>query len=318
VSSPLLFTDARMLEHRPPPHHPERPERLSAILQRLKRDGMLFTCPAGPVREASDDELARVHDRDYLDQVHAWEGMGGGQVEVDTWMSSGSERAARLATGAAIEAVAAVVDGRAERAFCAVRPPGHHARPRQAMGFCLYGTVAAAAAHAVEALGLARVLVVDFDVHHGNGTQEMFYDDGRVGFLSIHRYPFYPGTGAADETGTGRGLGLIRNVPVAFGTPAEDILARFRTALGEMAGRVRPELVIVSAGFDAHRLDPVGNLGLEVEDFVAMTNELMHVARAHSDGRLVSVLEGGYNTGELARCVAAHLEALGAEGDLSH
>jgi acetoin utilization deacetylase AcuC-like enzyme len=318
VSGPLLYWDARMLEHRPPPGHPERPERLSAIVQRLKREGLLFTCPAGQVREATDEELGRIHARSYLDQVHTWEAMGGGPVEADTWMSPGSERAARLAAGSAIEAVTAVVGGQANQAFCAVRPPGHHARPAAAMGFCLFSTVAAAAAHALEALGLARVLIVDFDVHHGNGTQEIFYADGRVGFLSIHRYPFYPGTGAADETGTGRALGLIRNLPIAFGTPVEDQLGQFRAALGELASKVRPELMLVSAGFDAHRLDPVGNLGLEVEDYVAISQELMHVARSYCAGRLVSVLEGGYHTEALAACVTAHLEALGAVGDVGH
>jgi acetoin utilization deacetylase AcuC-like enzyme len=313
-----LFTDAGMVEHRPPGGHPEKPERLAAVLRQLKRTGLLFTCPAGEVREATDDELARVHSRDYLAAIHRVAGRGGGQVEADTWMSPGSERAARLAAGAAIGAASAVVEGDAKRAFCAVRPPGHHARPSDAMGFCLYGSIAAAAADAVERLELARVLIVDFDVHHGNGTQEMFYDDPRVAFLSIHRYPFYPGTGAADETGTGAGLGLTRNVPIAYGTPRPEYLKAFESALVDLAERSRPELVLVSAGFDAHAEDPVGDLGLEVEDFEAMTRLLIDVAGTHAGGRIVSVLEGGYNVPILAGCVESHLITLGAEFDPTH
>lgn len=318
MSGPLLLIDPRMLAHRPPGGHPERPERLVAILQALKGAGYLFSCPAGTVREARDAELARVHDAEYLARIHQIEGSGGGQIEVDTWMSPGSELAARLACGAVVEAVAAVARGAAKTAFCAVRPPGHHARPRSAMGFCLYGNVAAAAAYAVEELGMSRVLVVDFDVHHGNGTQEMFYADPRVGFFSIHRYPFYPGTGAADETGTGPGLGCTRNEPIAFGTPPRVVHERFRAGLEALSDKMKPELVLVSAGFDAHRLDPVGDLGLDIEDFVVFTQALREVAEVHAGGRLVSVLEGGYNTEMLARCVEAHLEALGAERDLHH
>ncbi len=181
------------------------------------------------------------------------------------------------------------------------------------MGFCLFGSVAVAARDAVDRLGLERVLIVDWDVHHGNGTQEIFYDDPRVAFLSIHRYPFYPGSGAKNETGTGPGLGLTKNVPLAFGTSRLDYLAAFRTSLEAMADKVRPELIILSAGFDAHAEDPVGSLGLEIEDFEEMTREVLEVAEVQAGGRLVSVLEGGYNVSILAGCVAAHLQAMGAE-----
>jgi acetoin utilization deacetylase AcuC-like enzyme len=179
------------------------------------------------------------------------------------------------------------------------------------MGFCLYDSIAAAAAHAVHHHGLDRVLIVDFDVHHGNGTQEIFYEDGRVAFLSIHRYPFYPGTGAEDENGSGRGLGLIRNIPLPFGVSRADYHAAFRSGLEELAERVRPGLVLISAGFDAHSEDPVGSLGLDEEDFEILTREVLDVADAHSEGRIVSVLEGGYNVSRLAGCVEVHLKALG-------
>lgn len=186
------------------------------------------------------------------------------------------------------------------------------------MGFCLFGNVAIAARHAIERHELTRVLVVDFDVHHGNGTQEMFYDDPRIGFVSLHRHPFYPGTGLADETGTGPGLGFTRNVPLVYGTPRPQYVAAFLEAVEAMARRVRPELVLISAGFDAHARDPVGDLGLEVEDFVELTRVALAIAETDASGRLVSMLEGGYNVPVLAECVTAHLEALGAELDLNH
>ncbi len=313
-----LFTDPKMLEHVPGTGHPECPERLSSILRHLKRTGLLFTCPAGTVRPATDEELLRVHSPEHLAALKAAAESGGGQVEADTWVSPGSEMAARLASGAAVEAVSAVVGGDSKRAFCAVRPPGHHARPSSPMGFCLFGNIAVAAADAVSRLGLERVLVVDFDVHHGNGTQEMFYDDPRVAFFSIHRYPFYPGTGAADETGTGAGIGTTRNVPVAFGTSRRHYRDAFRQALESFADRVKPELVLISAGFDAHATDPVGNLGLEVEDFESLTRDVLDVAEVHAQDRVVSILEGGYNLHVLPDCVEAHLVGLGAETDINH
>lgn len=305
-----LFTDERMLDHHPPARHPERPERLQAILRHLDRTGLRNRCETGTVREASRDELLRVHSASYLDQIARFELKGGGPIEPDTWVYPGSNEAAKLAAGAAVEAVARVLDGADSRALCLVRPPGHHARPDEAMGFCLYGNVSVAAADAIHRHGLARVLVVDFDVHHGNGTQEIFYENGRVGFLSIHRYPFYPSSGAKDETGSGKGLGFIRNVPVEFGTSRADYLAAFRSALETSAAKVRPELVLISAGFDAHAEDPVGSLGLEVEDFQTLTRAILDVAEVHAHGRVVSVLEGGYNVPILAGCVAAHLETL--------
>jgi acetoin utilization deacetylase AcuC-like enzyme len=181
------------------------------------------------------------------------------------------------------------------------------------MGFCIYANVAVAAAEALSRHEMNRVLIVDFDVHHGNGTQEMFYASERVGFLSIHRYPFYPGTGARDETGTGPGLGHTVNIPVAYGTKTSEYHAAFRGALEKLADRIRPELVIISAGFDAHAEDPVGDLGLEIEDFEILTREIVSVAEAHAGGRIVSLLEGGYNVPILAGSVVAHLGALGGQ-----
>lgn len=308
-----IFTDRRMIEHRVPAPHPERPERLQAILRQLEREGYHNTCPMFPVHEATVEELARVHTPDYLADVLHLDATGGGMLDPDTWLLPGSIQAARLAAGAAIDAVSYAMSAPERRALCLVRPPGHHARPSAGMGFCIYANVAVAAADALARFDLSRVLIVDFDVHHGNGTQEIFYESPRVGFLSIHRYPFYPGTGARDETGSGPGLGSIRNIPLPHGTPRPDYLAAFRSGLEKLADRIRPELVLISAGFDAHAEDPVGDLGLEVEDFEILTREIVAVAETHSGGRIVSVLEGGYNVPILAGSVMAHLEGLGAE-----
>jgi acetoin utilization deacetylase AcuC-like enzyme len=308
-----LFTDRRMLEHRVPHRHPERPERLQAILRQLERTGYFNTCPRGLVREASADELARVHSPEYLVRVAELEATGGGMLDPDTWVFPGSNLAARLAAGAVIEAVAFVMAGKDRRALCLVRPPGHHARPTEGMGFCIYANVSLAAAEALARFCVSRVLIADFDVHHGNGTQEIFYDSSRVGFLSIHRYPFYPGTGAQDETGAGEGLGYTLNIPLPYRTPRTEYHAAFRSGLERLASRVRPDLVLISAGFDAHAEDPVGDLGLEIEDFEILTKELVSVAETYCEGRVISVLEGGYNVPILSGCVAAHLHALGAE-----
>lgn len=305
-----LYTDERMLEHVPGPKHPERPERLRMVLRQLDRVGLSASCGKGLVREATDEEILRVHTPQHLAAISRFEAKGGGLIEVDTGMSTGSERAGRLAAGAAIEAVRGVIHGDDPIAFCAIRPPGHHARPGNPMGFCLYANAAIAAREALENHGLDRVLIVDFDVHHGNGTQEVFYDDPRVGFVSVHRYPFYPGSGASDETGTGDGLGFTRNVPLAYGISRREYRDAFLDALHDMADRMKPELVILSAGFDAHAEDPVGDLGLEIEDFEDLTRDVLDVAVTHAGGRLVSVLEGGYNVPILSGCVAAHVGVL--------
>jgi acetoin utilization deacetylase AcuC-like enzyme len=302
-----------MLEHQVPARHPERPERLVAILRQLQRTGYHATCPSGPVREATPEELARVHTAEYLREVSALEAAGGGMLDPDTWLLPGSGLAARLAAGAAIEAVSFVLSAPNRRALCLVRPPGHHARPSSGMGFCIYGNVALAAEEALARFELNKVLIVDFDVHHGNGTQDAFYESSRVGFLSIHRYPFYPGTGAKDETGAGDGLGSTRNIPLPYGTTRSEYHAAFRAGLETLADRLRPELLLISAGFDAHAEDPVGDLGLEVEDFETLTKAVAEVAETHAGGRIVSVLEGGYNVPILAGSVEIHLHALGAE-----
>jgi acetoin utilization deacetylase AcuC-like enzyme len=235
---------------------------------------------------------------------------GGGELDADTIVSPTSYTVALEAVGAVCDAVERVLRGEDTNALCLVRPPGHHALASHAMGFCLFNNVAVAARTAVDELALDRVLIVDWDVHHGNGTQATFWEDGRVAFLSIHRWPFYPGTGREDETGGGPGSGFTVNLPVQYGTPRKDYLARFSAALQRFVAKVKPQLVLLSAGFDTHRLDPIGDLGLETEDFTALTSLVLDAADAHGGGKLVSSLEGGYNPSATAECVEAHLAQL--------
>jgi acetoin utilization deacetylase AcuC-like enzyme len=305
----LLYYHPRFLDH-DTGQHPEQPERLWQIIGRLERTGLAAQCARPQWRPVSRKRLQLVHEAAHIDRVAALAARGGGRLDSDTVVSPASFDVAELAAGAACDAVDRVLAGEEKTALCIARPPGHHAVAERAMGFCLFNNVAVAAAVAIEEYELDRVLVVDWDVHHGNGTQDMFYADGRVGFFSIHRWPFYPGTGAADESGTGDGLGATRNLPVTFGTPRAAYLDQFRRELENFAARVRPQLVLISAGFDSHREDPIGSLGLEVEDFAGLTKMVADVAAVHSAGRIVSLLEGGYNPPILAECVEYHLRVM--------
>jgi acetoin utilization deacetylase AcuC-like enzyme len=305
----LLYYDPRFLDH-DTGQHPEQPERLRQVIARLDRTGLAAQCVRPQWQPASRERLQLVHEAAHIDRIAALAARSGGRLDADTVVSPASYDVAALAAGAACDAVDRVLAGKAKAALGIVRPPGHHALSERAMGFCLFNNIAVAAAVALEEHQLDRVLVVDWDVHHGNGTQDMFYADGRVGFFSIHRWPFYPGTGAADETGTSGGLGATRNLPVAFGTPRAAYVNQFRNELEEFAARIRPQLVLISAGFDSHRADPIGSLGLEVEDFAELTKMVVDVAGVHSAGRIVSLLEGGYNPPILAECVETHLHGL--------
>ncbi|MEY3458873.1 MAG: Histone deacetylase-like amidohydrolase [Planctomycetota bacterium] len=305
----LFFSDSRFLDHRTG-RHPECPERLRAIDRRLRGSRVLDSVVSCPVEVAAEADLLAVHGAEYLAELRAHAAAGGGQIEADTVMSGESADVAWLAAGTAVAAVRRVLAGEDRSAFCVLRPPGHHALSSAAMGFCLLGNAAVAARAAVERFGLNRVLVVDWDVHHGNGTQDIFYEDSQVGVFSAHRFPFYPGTGRRTETGSGDGLGTTFNLPVEYGTSRKEFLSSFGAMLSTAAERMRPELVIISAGFDAHREDPVGSLGLETEDFAALTKLVQEIAATHADGRIVSLLEGGYNVERLADCVELHLETL--------
>jgi acetoin utilization deacetylase AcuC-like enzyme len=304
-----LYYDSRFLEH-DTGAHPEQPERLRRIEDRLAAAGLLKKCVRPTWAAATRTRLERVHEAAHIEHIAAIAARGGGRIDADTVVSAASFDVARLAAGAACDAVDRVLSGETKNALCLVRPPGHHARAGQAMGFCLFNNIAIAACVARDEYQLDRVMIVDWDVHHGNGTQDAFYADDRVGFISAHRWPFYPGTGDADETGTGRGLGSTRNLPFAFGTARHAYRERFAAELETFAAQIRPQLILVSAGFDSHRADPIGSLGLETEDFAELTKVVREIAAAHSGGRIVSILEGGYNPPVLAECVETHLRGL--------
>jgi len=315
MNMPLLYYDPAFLDH-DTGQHPERAVRLSTVWAHLQDTGLIdrFTRPKW--KKATAAQIARNHDADYIKAIEDYARHGGGRIETDTVVSQASFDVATLAAGAGCDAVRRVVAGEDRLATCLLRPPGHHALHAHAMGFCLFNNVAVAARCAIDEHDVERVLIVDWDVHHGNGTQDVFYDDGRVAFLSIHRWPFYPGTGAEDETGSGDGLGTIVNLPTAMGTSRDDYFASFETALSKLADQFKPQLVLVSAGYDSHCQDPIGSLGLEVEDFARLTQMVLQVANAHSEGRLISVLEGGYNPPILAQCVEQHLRTM-SDVDLS-
>jgi len=304
----LLYYDPRFLDH-DTGDHPECAERLRQIMAELDHCGLTDRCERPSWQPADSERLATLHDLKHVESMRHLAAGGGGRVDPDTVVSPPSFDIGKLAAGAVCDAVDRVLSDEARKAFCLVRPPGHHALPQRAMGFCLFNNIALGAQVALER-GVGRVLIVDWDVHHGNGTQDCFYDDPRVGFFSVHRWPFYPGTGDADETGTNDGLGATRNLPLPFGTSRGEYLKAVTAELEDFATRIKPELVLVSAGFDSHRADPVGSLGLEVEDFQMLSGLVTSLADAHAQGRVVSVLEGGYNPPVLAKCVATHLEHL--------
>jgi acetoin utilization deacetylase AcuC-like enzyme len=305
----LLYYDPRFLDH-DTGTHPERALRLQQVAARLESTGLMEQCSRPNWEPASRERLERIHEPGHVETVAAMAARGGGHLDPDTIVSPKSFDVARLAAGAACDAVDQVLAGHDKTALCLVRPPGHHALPERAMGFCLFSNVAIAAGAARDEHQVDRVMIVDWDVHHGNGTQDIFYADGRVGFFSIHRSPFYPGTGDSDETGTGSGLGATVNLPVSFGAPRSAYRQAFAAEVERFADLFRPQLVLVSAGFDSHRADPIGSLGLEVEDFAELTSIVRDVAATHADGRIVSILEGGYNPPILAECVEAHLRGL--------
>jgi acetoin utilization deacetylase AcuC-like enzyme len=302
----LLYTHPACLEHDPGSYHPESPDRLRAVLEALEAEEFATLVRREAPRAALED-IARIHPRAYIDHIlGAVPKSGHAGLDADTVLSPQSGEAALRAAGAVCAAVDAVMAGEAANAFCAVRPPGHHAEPRRAMGFCLFNNVAIGALRARQEHGLGRVAVVDFDVHHGNGTQAAFEADPSLFYASTHQSPLYPGTGSRGETGVGN----IVNVPLRpmAGSP------EFRHGIGAFIlpalDAFQPDFVFTSAGFDAHRRDPLAQLNLTEEDYEWVTRELMRCAARHAAGRLVAVLEGGYDLTALRLSVAAHLRVL--------
>jgi acetoin utilization deacetylase AcuC-like enzyme len=302
-----LAADPICKEHHTGSGHPERPERFDAALHAL--DGLdLIRLDA---RLANEDEIALCHSRPYIRLVEREVTTGFHELSTgDTIISPRSLDAALRATGGALNAVDAVMSGKAKNAFCIVRPPGHHASAIRGMGFCLFDNIAIAARYAQKKHGVDRVLIADWDVHHGNGTQDIFYSDGSVYFFSTHQHPWYPGTGAPNETGEGAGQGTTLNCPFPAGSGRKEILGAFQEKLLAAAESFKPGLVLVSAGFDSRIGDPLGNFLLTDADFADLTNVMREIADKHASGRLVSLLEGGYSLEGLAAGVRAHVAAL--------
>jgi acetoin utilization deacetylase AcuC-like enzyme len=317
-----VYFDPAVLRHDTGPYHPETAHRLEAVVEALRHDGRKIEAPSAPERTL--EAVERVHDPAYVRRFSALCGHSPADFEgpfamfdcPDNPISAGTFEASLRAVSLALAATDAVVAGRAASVFVAARPPGHHALKAGAMGFCFLNTIAIAAKDLIEHHGVSRVLVADFDVHHGNGTQELFWDDGRVAYLSVHRYPFYPGTGAADEVGAGRGRGATVNLPLPGGAGDAAYAGGFAAALEKLSERFRPEVVLVSSGFDAHASDPIGGMRVSTEGFSWMTRSIEDVAGAFAGGRIVSLLEGGYHPEATAAAAVEHVRVLARAGGL--
>ena len=306
-----LLIDPIYREHLAGRHHPERPERFDAVVQGLQEAGLLDRLCRVDRRALTEDEMLLCHTPAYLATARRDIETGCPQLSTgDTDVSPNSWDIATFAAGGVLNAVDAVLAGKSRNAFCAVRPPGHHATPNRGMGFCILNNVAIAARYAQRQHGVERVLILDWDVHHGNGTQDIFYSDPSVLFCSTHQWPLYPGTGRADETGDGPGEGATMNFPFPAGSGRKEILGAVQNAVMPAAEKFRPDLVLISAGFDSRIGDLLGRFTLTDRDFADLTSAAMEIAGRHAGGRLVSVLEGGYTLSGLASAAAAHVEAL--------
>jgi acetoin utilization deacetylase AcuC-like enzyme len=300
------------LQHDTGSHHPERPSRLQAILRKLQQTKLIDELMVLEPEAASIDDIALVHSKDYIFSIRdiCSHLTTTASLDPDTIVSRDSFDASLFAAGAVIKGVDLVFDGEVDNAFCMVRPPGHHARPSQAMGFCIFNNIAIGARYIQERYNLKRILIIDWDVHHGNGTEEIFYEDPSVFYISLHQYPHYPGTGAKEDIGVGKGKGFNLNIPMQSGSGDREYIEVFKDMIVPKAVDFKPEFILISAGFDGHRDDSLSSINLTEEGYSEMTHIVKEIAKDHSKNRIVSVLEGGYNLFSLQDSVYSHLEAL--------
>jgi acetoin utilization deacetylase AcuC-like enzyme len=298
------LTHARLTEHTLP-GHPEHAGRIEAVWAHLARDRLIDRMTVLEPSPVTHDQMVQVHTEQYISVLASLSNLGDRmmRIDADTYVGPTSFEVARLAAGGLVRAIDAVQTGTVDNALVVVRPPGHHAMPGHGMGFCLLNSVAIGAAHARLAYGLERILIVDYDVHHGNGTEAMFYDDNTILFISTHQYPFYPGTGAIGDTGAGAGAGFTLNIPLAPGHGDASYAALYEHIIWPSVARFKPQLIVVSAGFDAHWDDPLASLQLSLNGYAQLTRELIAMADAHCEGRIIFLMEGGYNLDVLAHGV---------------
>lgn len=310
-----VVRDERYLGHEPGMWHPECPDRLRAIYSMLNQPDMEGVFLDLPARRATREELLRIHSPQYVDMILATAGKGYRSLDPDTAVSEGSCEAALLAAGGLCDAVSAVISGEIDNAFALVRPPGHHAEYSRGMGFCLFNNLAVGARHALAAHGVNRVLVVDWDLHHGNGTQHTFEEDASVLYFSTHQYPYYPGTGASEQIGRGSGEGFTVNVPLSSGKGDAEYAAVFHRILRPVALGFKPELILVSAGFDTHQNDPLGGMRVTSPGFRRLARTILEIADDCCRGRVVMALEGGYDLDGLSRSVRAVIREMAGMDD---
>ncbi len=306
----IIVYDNIYLQHDTGYGHPENGRRLSNTLEYLKGSDIWDRIELVKPAMASIETVSNVHVKDYIEQIKTLSESGGGMVDPDTAVSRHSYEAALYATGATVTSIDRIMTGSVKSSFCMVRPPGHHALSTKGMGFCLFNNVAIAARYIQSQYNVKKILIVDWDVHHGNGTQDIFYEDSSVLYFSMHRYPYYPGTGSDKERGCGDGDGYTINVPVGYDIEPGEYIKLFRDVINGAAKEFGPQFIIISSGFDAYKDDPIGGLGLTFSDFAELTNIVVQLAMECCDGHVLSCLEGGYSLNDLPRCIESHLNAL--------
>lgn len=306
----LLIYDDIFLQHDTGFSHPENAKRLEYTIRHLKQCKLWEQLRVERPRAASPEEIGLIHPQTYIRDIKQIADTGGGWLDADTVISPASYDAAVYAAGAPLTAIDLIMKGEEKNAFCLVRPPGHHATPTRGMGFCLFNNVAIAARYIQWKYRLEKICIVDWDVHHGNGTQDAFYSNPTVLYFSMHRYPFYPGSGKKEEDGQGKGKGFTMNMPLSADTTSRKYIEAFMDVMEHRVNQFAPEFIIISAGFDTYSKDPIGGLNLEIGDFHTLTGIVMKCAERCCNGRIVSCLEGGYNLSDLPFCIEAHLKAL--------